>query len=300
MTTTKGDWQRVSKRRPCPVCGKADWCTFQGPADNPETVCCMRTESDKPTKNGGWLHRLRDSDDWRPTRRRIVPATKPPEEKPVIDFAAMARSCELAATPEALGQLADSLGLTRDSLQRLRVGWSGRHRAWSFPMSDAAGEVVGIRLRLPDGRKLSVKGGREGLFIPTGLQPGNLLICEGPTDAAALLDFGGVAIGRPNCSGGVKHLVELVRRLRPEEIAIIADADLPGQRGAVTLADRLAAYVPSVRIVTPPADVKDARAWKQSGLTPTGLVWAIEQAPIRRLAVTTVTRRRKARVTYGR
>ena len=292
-------WQRVSKRNPCKICGRLDWCTFQGPTDNPEAACCMRTESDKTMGNGGWLHRLRENDTARPQkRRRIVRiAEKHPERKPAIDFAAMARAYELAATPEALGQLGESLGVSRESLTRLGVGWSVRAKAWSFPMQSATGAIVGIRLRLTNGKKLSVRGGREGLFIPTGLQPGNLLICEGPTDTAALLDLGANAVGRPSCSGGVRHLVELTRELQPEEIAIIADADAPGQRGAESLADRLAAYVRSVRIVTPPG-VKDARAWKRGGLTPLGLARAITQTPARRLAVTS-TRRRKARAKHG-
>lgn len=73
-----------------------------------------------------------------------------------------------------------------------------RHDAWTFPVSDAAGVLTGIRLRLADGRKLSVRGGPEGLFVPADLgQPERLLIAEGPTDTASLLDLGLAAVGRP-------------------------------------------------------------------------------------------------------
>ena len=108
-----------------------------------------------------------------------------------------------------------ALGVSVESLRRLGVGWSAKHRAWAFPMSNAAGDVLGIRLRLPGGKKLSVKGGKEGLVHsrrgPLRLPSGRLLllIAEGPTDTAALLDLGFSAVGRPSCTGGVKLLVEL-------------------------------------------------------------------------------------------
>ncbi len=45
---------------------------------------------------------------------------------------------------------------------------------------------------------------------------------------------------------------------------ILADGDGPGQRGAMTLADALQSVV-SVRIISPPQGVKDARAWVVGG-----------------------------------
>jgi DNA primase len=182
--------------------------------------------------------------------------------------------------------LALALGVSAESLRRLSVGWSPKHRAWSFPMSNAAGDVLGIRLRLPGGRKLSVKGGKEGLFLPEGIDAGGpLLVCEGPTDTAALLDLGFNVVGRPSCTGGVKLLVELVRKHRPEGVVIVADADAPGQRGAERLAAVLLAYSASVRIIAPPAPIKDARAWRQGGAMAADVQAAIDAAPVRRLTV---------------
>ena len=248
----------------------------------------MRGESDQPAKNGGWFHRLRDDDDWRrPIRRRAIRMMTDP--KPAgIDFDRLAAECQAVTSPEALGRLAADLGLSVESLRRLGVGWSVRHRAWTFPMSDAAGRIVGIRLRLPSGRKLSIKGGKEGLFIPSGLEPGGmLLVCEGPTDASACLGWGIQAVGRPSCCGGVKHLCELVRRLRPEQAVVVADGDGPGRRGAERLAATLAAYASAVRVITPPVPHKDARAWRQSGGTAADVQTAIDAAPVRRLTIST-------------
>jgi hypothetical protein len=153
--------------------------------------------------------------------------------------------------------------------------------------------IIGLRLRLGSGRKLSVKGGREGLFTPSGLEAGGrLLIAEGPTDVAVLLGLGFQAVGRPSCTGGVKHLTELVKRFRPEEAVIGADRDQPGQRGADRLAATLAAHVPMVKVITPPAPFKDMRIWRQAGATAADVLAAADAAPVRRLRVTT---RRKGR-----
>jgi len=304
MASTK-NWQRVSKSRPCPVCHKPDWCLVAGPEGDPTAAICARVESRKRCGEAGWLHKLRDSDDWRRTRRRTVCMGTKPSARPIVDLGAYARQCHLATVPDALRRFGQSLGLSLESLRRLCVGWSARHRAWTFPMSDAAGHIVGIRLRLPNGRKLSIKGGREGLFVPEGIdQDGRLFVCEGPTDCAALLGLGFGAVGRPSCAGGVRHLVELIKRLRSEEVVIVGDNDQPdrrgrrpGQDGADRLAATLAAYVPAVRVIAPPAGIKDARAWEQAGARAADVQFAIDAAPVRRLTVTT---RRKGRLQNAR
>jgi hypothetical protein len=155
-------------------------------------------------------------------------------------------------------------------------------------------------ISLPDGRKLSVKGGKEGLFIPEGIDAHDLLlVCEGPTDTAALLDLGFSVVGRPSCMGGVALLVKMMQEHRPEGVVIVADADAPGQRGAESLAAVLVAYCPEVRVITPPAGVKDAREWRRRGATAADVQTAIDAAPVRKLAVS-VRIRGKAGVRHGR
>ena len=289
MIRGKRDWQRVSKRRPCPVCEKPDWCLYAGPDDSPEAAICARVESPKRCGEAGWLHRLRDDGPmWPPWQRTMRRAVKMMAEgKPAgIDFDRLAAECQAAVKPETFGRLADDLGLSVESLQRLSAGWSSEHGAWTFPMVGTGGRVVGIRLRLAGGRKLAIRGGREGLFLPAGIDPGGrLLVCEGPTDCAALLDLGFHAVGRPSCRGGVAHLVALVNRLWPADLVIVADADGPGQRGADALAAKLAAYVQAVRVITPPRGLKDARVWKRAGATRGDVQAAINAAEPRRLPV---------------
>jgi DNA primase len=154
-------------------------------------------------------------------------------------------------------------------------------------MCDAEGCVLGIQLRFPNGRKLAAKGGREGLFLPRGLPPQSpLLIAEGSTDAAALLDLGfSNVVGRPSCRGGIKLLVALVRKRRRPEVVIAADGDEPGRRGAESLASVLMLFAPSVRVIRPPEGIKDVRAWLRTGGTREDVQQAITAATARRLVI---------------
>ncbi|MGB2986940.1 MAG: hypothetical protein WBE26_13795 [Phycisphaerae bacterium] len=238
----------------------------------------MRVESPKPLRNGGWLHRLRHSHDWHRGRgysaRVALPETTGPQ-----DFGKLAKRYERAATDAAVARFSRVLGVMPEGLRRLHVGWDGE--AWIFPMTDATGVVVGIRRRLRDGRKLSVKGGREGLFIPTDLSEfGKLLVCEGPTDTAALLDLGFDAIGRPSCTGGTRHVVALARG---RDVVVVSDADDPGQWGATRLASTLQSYCPTIRIILPPPGIKDARAWVRAGATADDIRGTLKNGTVRRL-----------------
>jgi hypothetical protein len=218
----------------------------------------------------------------------------------MMDFDKLAAECRAAIHPAALARLAGDLGLSVLSLTRLGVGWSVQRRAWTFPMRSAGGAVLGIRLRCPGGCRLAIRGGHEGLFVPDSLDlaGGRLLIAEGPTDTAALLDLGFSAVGRPSCTGGVRLLVELVQRLAVPDVVIVADGDAPGQRGAESLAAVLVAYCPAVRVIGPPAGIKDARQWRQRGATASEVQEVIDAAPVRRLAIN-ATIRKKAGAKHG-
>ena len=273
-------WQRVSKSRRCTICGKHDWCLFAGPDSDPTAAICARIESDKRVGEAGWLHQLRDDG----LRRPVVRSVTIEPNKPCRDFGDLARRCTRATRPQSLAKLSDGLALSMSSLQRLSIGWSYQQGAWTFPMSDAAGNVVGIRLRFPNGRKLAIKGGKDGLFIPTDLQhQGKLLISEGPTDTAALLELGFAAVGRPSCTGGIKHLIELICRQDVEDVVVVADGDGPGRCGAESLVSVLRAYSGKVRTIEPPDGIKDARAWKQAGATKGDVERIIEAAIVKKL-----------------
>lgn len=273
--TTSTAWLRVSKRKPCLICGRPDWCLVS--SDDTAAICARTAEgATRQAGAAGWLHRLSDSS-WTPaaTRSRTIAIATS------ADLGALAQQYRSAISTAALSRFAASLGVSTTSLERLRIGWDGS--AWCLPMVDAHDRVIGIRRRLPNGKKLSVRGGREGLFIPTGLGViDRLLIAEGPTDTAALLDLGFHAIGRPSCTGGTRLITELVRTATPALVVVVADADEPGQRGAAALASTLRVYVP-VKVITPEA--RDARAWLIAGASHDAVVEAIEAAPAQRLVV---------------
>jgi hypothetical protein len=269
-------------------------------------VICARQESPKciGEKGAGWLHRLReDGAEYRrgPRVRRITLPNSTP------DLSELAEQHRQAVTPAALERFAMQLGVSADSLHRLRVGWDSQ--AWTFPMSDPSGRTIGIRRRFPNGSKLAVKGGCEGLFIPKvfdarsgaqnrtpkkrGYAVSPLFISEGVTDCAALITLGFEAVGRPSCTGGTRFCCELARG---RDAVILADGDEPGQRGAAALASTLRIYCPSVRIITPPAGVKDARAWKQAGATTDDILAVIASAKLLTLTIQSKRAQRRAKV----
>jgi hypothetical protein len=281
------NWRRVRRDHRCPICDRPDWCLVT--ADGSAAICA-RVESAKRCGEAGWLHRLRDSDFYRPARR-IVRSIRLTTAGPRPDLAQLAVAYQRAVDPGQLDSLATSLGLTPDSLVTLGIGWSAEHSAWAFPMRDADHRVLGIRLRRANGFKFAVTGSKEGLFLPAGTEPNSspLLVCEGPTDAAALLEmrFANV-VGRPSCTGGIRLLVDLVRKWRPPEVVVVSDGDEPGRRGADNLASVLLAYVSTVRVIAPPVGIKDARDWLRAGATREAVEEAIAAAPARRLTVRVV------------
>lgn len=272
----RATWLRVSRSQRCPVCGRGDWCLV---ARDGTAAICARIESRKRCGDAGYLHRLRD-DEFRPERRRV---SLPLPTEPVRDFAALADQYRAAVNHDDLRRLASRLGVAAVALADLGIGWDGA--AWTFPMRSSAGRIVGIRRRFDDGRKLSVKGGREGLFVPApALLTDPLLICEGPTDTAAMLTLGLSAIGRPSCRGGVRECMALAPG---HDLVIVADHDQPGDQGARFLALALTPYASGVRIIRPPDEIKDARAWVQAGATRDDVLAAIDAAEPVRLFVRT-------------
>ena len=250
----------MTRHRPCPICQKPDWC---GVSADGEVACCMRVKSDHPTRNGGWLHSIAGAPP-PPIPREYVP--RPPRHLPP-NWPAMLRRFGRDTCTAEVERVAARLGVLPGSLFRLGIVWAAPHRAWAFPMFDAARQVIGIRLRAEDGHKWAVAGSHNGLFWPDDLAGnGPLLVCEGPTDTAALLDLGYDAIGRPSCTGAVEMVTEVVRRLRRRDVVVVADADAPGIDGADRLARALTEAGRRPKVIRPLAG-KDARAWVRAGAT---------------------------------
>lgn len=288
--TTETKWLRVSREKRCPVCGKGDWCLL---AADGSAAICPRVESAKRCGDAGFLHRLTAAERWSRGPRRIVVPTRPAPP----DLSALAVQYQHAATAERLTAFAANLGVPVASLTAYGVGWAASYPAWSFPMRDpTTGTVTGIRLRPPIGRKFSVTGGKEALFLPDAMTADDevLLVTEGATDAIAAHGIGFAnAVGRPSCTGGTAHLVALVRRRKPARVVIVRDNDESGVRGAKVLASVLALHSRDVRVIAPPAGTKDVREWTAAGATRPDLEQLINIAARRRLTLTITTKEAK-------
>ena len=260
-----GEWVRVSRERPCPVYGHTDWCLL---AADGTAVICPRVSQGAVKRCGeaGYLHRLADRPaSWQPPPRRVP---VPPSSR---DVSALALECAAVAERDGhLGFLSEALGLSGESLQRFRVGWWTREGCSTWPMSDASGRIIGINRRFSDGTKRIMPGHKAGLYLPDDLTvtPGEpILVCEGATDAVVGRDLGLQAVGRFSCTHGARLLVELLKAGRPGTVVIFGDSDDVGRRGAESLASALLPYVPTLKVVAPPAPYKDLRAWRQAGAT---------------------------------
>src|SRR5262249_1488199 len=140
----------------------------------------------------------------------------------------------------------------------------------TFPERNGTGAVIGITCRYLDGEKKAWKGGKRGLFVPTGWREagGPLLLVEGPSDTLAAVALNLAVIGRPSNTGGVEHLAELLRDFPSERrILVVAEYDAndkgewPGRDGAVETATRLAKRLGrSVSRALPPNGSKDLPA----------------------------------------
>jgi hypothetical protein len=265
---------RVSKGKPCPVCSKPDWCLV---AKDGSAAICPRLPSNKQIGDAGFLHRLTND---------FHPSMVPTFQKPVsIDATGIARRYQDGMGEKEYTSLAEALGVSQESLMGLSVGKADQYLegTYSFPMRDASDNIIGVRLRNADGHKWAIYGSRSGLFYGSLEHGETIYVCEGPTDTAALMDMGLCGIGKPSCNGGNEILVEIIKKLRPPLVVVIADVDPksgkcdfceqqfcqhchPGQHGAATTAKAISAVGISVKIIEP-INAKDLRQWRRNGLT---------------------------------
>lgn len=249
----RSQWRRVNRSRRCPVCGHDSWCLVS--ADNVACIC-PRTQSTRTAGKAGWLHVLADQQDYTPP-----PIHRSERITDTGYWAKMQERCESKLSYAERARLAESLGLQERSLLALGIG---KYRdTYSFPMRNHRNEITGMRLRGYDGSKRSAAGSMQGIFISrhpfSGRDP--ILICEGPTDAAAMIGMGFDVIGRPSCQGCEQEAATLVGR---RACVVMADVDGPGLEGATKLAHVIRRTSSSVKIVMPPYH-KDVRDWVKAG-----------------------------------
>ena len=256
---------RVTRAKVCPVCKHGDWCRVFDDG----WVECMRVQSEKPARSGGWMHR--DAESGARAFARTPPPHRPP---PGINATAMHRAWLANTKAEALAAFAAELGISAPALAAVGAAWAPQYAAWAFPMCDGYGNVIGIRLRNERG-KFAVRGSRQGIFLPHFGEDGSpsrpvlarhgrlgeaslpkpaqktLFVCEGPTDTAAAIDLGFFAAGRPNCCCGGLEIRTYARRHECAQAVVVSDNDKPGLDGARKVGAELrmpyALYVPPAK-----------------------------------------------------
>jgi hypothetical protein len=266
-TTKEGDvgdlhleYERVSRRVPCPVCGKPDWCLIA--RDRSTAICARSCEgSEAVVGEAGYKHRLTTSTE----KVRHYEPFHPREEKR-RDFGDMAMLLQQAAAATIVKDSAERLGVSVQSLRELGVGFHAVAGCLSFPMYDEQG-VCGIRLRrIEDGFKYAMIGTKNGVFYQAG-DVTTVVIVEGPTDAAAALTMGFASVvGRPFCKGGNSIVSSFLSVWGPDQVIIVADTDAVGLDGATKLADQLC-DAHDVRLIEPTGGAADMRAWLRLGAT---------------------------------
>jgi hypothetical protein len=213
------------------------------------------------------------------TTGELKPYTPPPKPDRLSRSTLDALYNESMRHTNKLPALAEALGVPLHTLERLCVGWLPqatliKHEtrcktdgAFTFPMRDQHCRIIGFRLRVGD-NKYSLKGGRNGLFIPRSVgKPKSICVVEGPTDTAAMLAYGHVCIGRPNNSAGTAMLADYLNKLNPERVEIVIDNDdgsakVQTEGGAVRLVEALQGSTGRVWICDTVKDVR--QAWSGS------------------------------------
>jgi len=258
---------RASRAVPCWVCAdlhkRQSWCLV----DPQRGKCiCPRVESSKRIGNAGWLHEREQTGDVRP----VPLIRRPPIPDQAIDWQAEWQAAVAAERLQSLtGWLGKTLALPEAAVSSVAVG--NRNGDAAFLMTDADGKATGLKLRTMSGKKLCALHSRLGVIRAKAFDPAlpTLVVTEGESDLMVAASWGMNAVARVGC----RSCEAIVSRLAQGKRAlIIADNDGAGIAGAKALAG-VCRQANRIAIVTPPANIKDLRAWALRGATKADVVW---------------------------
>ena len=242
---------RVNKDNLCPICLKPDWCLV---SEDGRAAICARIKEGSTCSAGeaGYLFILDE---------KYVPKPYVPKEYPPIDWLKLIIDYYHDGGI-FLPKLAAEWNVNISTLRNLFIGWDGE--AYNIAMRNGNFEVIGIHRRFPDGTKCAVSGSKNGLFysICKVIQP-ELIIVEGASDCATILDMGFYAIGRPNCSGGKEYIKEFIEN-NPviKKVLIIGENDAAGMEGSKKLKKYIKNLIYTI-LCLPPQYYNDVREWRQ-------------------------------------
>ena len=268
------EWQKVSAKAPCRICGKPDWCRCKSDGRTASASANPITRSSGPAKNIGTrtAHRSTFSN-LNPMAATGPTTTRKITIEMMTPIGRRWPSGSPVLAPWIIGNNSPTSWASRSRRWTFSGSATGLTPAafWSLPEEDGTGHIVGIGRRYSNGDKRAMKGGSRGLSVPAGWcdRPGPLLLPEGPSDALTLTAAGLCAIGRPSNTGGIEQAANLLATV-PKDRAIIvvgendqkADGQWPGRDGAKRTADALSTRT-GRKVVWKmvPTGFKDARAW---------------------------------------
>ena len=183
-------FRRVSKASPCPQCGKPDWCTV-----GDYGVVCMRVQSARPVKNGGWFHRV-----WRGRGRPLPPPPPRRQRRPSTPPRCTASGWP-ARRPRRWRRSPRRWACPRRRWRRWARPGRRRTRRGRFRCATATGTWSASGCATSAASSPCAAAGRASSW-PTVPAQKTLFVCEGPTDTAAAVELGLFAVGRPNCCCG--------------------------------------------------------------------------------------------------
>jgi len=250
MKLGRYNYNRCTVRMPCPVCGRIKYCMV---SDNGERVLCTKVEHGAiKTYKCGFIHDVTSA------MTSPIKVVKSKLYKP--NFAHIRSVYKgLNFSSQALLPLARHLKVSVYSLRCLGVGKSDR--AWDFPMYDAKRQMIGIKRRNLQEKKWCVRHSRLGVYLPsTFVTSSAVIICEGESDTAAMLDLGYNVVGRASASTCQFILCKLLGTCRA---VIIADRDKDslGLKEAYKLSRTLQG---EATVIMPLVECKDAREWAEN------------------------------------
>ncbi len=280
----------------CPACGHSKYCSVS--EDGLLCLCRRGATSEWPVKQRDGVVAYMHKVDGKIGKAAGLKSTRQDVRLSAAALAKLAKEFRQDLSSDRLAQAARSLGLNAESLQAYSIGYHYESRAFTFPMFDGEQNLVGFRLRYENGKKMSVPGSKNGIFIPADFDvavappddaeidpyaPMLILMPEGPTDAAAAAWVGFCAIGRPSNNGGGPQVCRLLERCKAagaaRDVVIVADADpthwnetggkrvpfWPGWEGALAVGRTIEHACKSLKIVKPPKGTKDLREMVKAG-----------------------------------
>lgn len=258
-------WREATRREPCPVCEKPDWCSLTGPEGAVEAVVCMRVQSDNQRANGGWLHRMRDHG-----LRPLPASTNPPKPR------ASRKNVDVDTTVYPTDDAA---------VEAYRVRLGAEDRRWRY--QDPAGETVLIVLRwnAASGGKKTIRPVRRTAAGWTHEQPASgrplyrlaevltgdqtVYVTEGEPAADVLAALGRTVTTSSGGSGAADKTDW--SPLSGRKVVLLPDNDPAGAKYRDAVLARLATLgtPPTVRVVELPglAIKEDAEDWFDAGHT---------------------------------